>query len=370
MDAEVTSTGSGILGGVLRRRKPRRLSEVFSAIARDANGDVSIGTIRDKLGDRSFAALLVFFAAINLIPVPPGASAFLGLPLLIVSLQMVYGSKRVWLPQVLTNRSISAGTFRSIMDRVLPRLIWIEQMIKPRYWPFRRRRGDRVIGIIALIMAVSITLPIPLGNWPPAFSTALLGLALSERDGILFALGGLAGVIAMAIVAFVVGAAGVAAQAVFRLDHVGTQPSSCLCARLISLRHQCTSLLAVPASSDNKRHSRRSGNARLRQRGVCCMADLIIVYWRDIPAQVIVRKGRQNAKRELPLRFTEAIDMAAMRSGAAETDAYLAEWRKADPVPVGDDLEAEAEKAADALDAKYDRERLVALVKAGGKENV
>ena len=75
------------------------------------------------------------------------------------------------------------------------------------------------------------------------------------------------------------------------------------------------------------------------------MADLIVVYWRDIPAQVIVKKGRQNAKRELPLRFTEAIDMAAMRSGAAETDAYLAEWRKGDPLPVSDDLEAEADKA-------------------------
>ena len=100
------------------------------------------------------------------------------------------------------------------------------------------------------------------------------------------------------------------------------------------------------------------------------MADLIIVYWRDIPAQVIVKKGRQNAKRELPLRFTEAIDMAAMRSGAAETDAYLAEWRKAEPVSVGDDLEAEAAKAADALDKEYDRERLVALAKAGGKEHV
>jgi Virulence factor len=99
------------------------------------------------------------------------------------------------------------------------------------------------------------------------------------------------------------------------------------------------------------------------------MADLIIVYWRDIPAQVIVRKGRQSAKRELPLRFTEAIDMAAMRSGASETDAYLAEWRKADPVPVGDDLEAEAEKAMVELEAKYDRERLVALAKAGGREN-
>lgn len=100
------------------------------------------------------------------------------------------------------------------------------------------------------------------------------------------------------------------------------------------------------------------------------MADLIVVYWRDIPAQVIVKKGRQNAKRELPLRFTEAIDMAAMRSGAAETDAYLAEWRKADPVPVSDDLEAEVEKAVTAIDAEYSRERLVALAKAGGKENV
>jgi hypothetical protein len=106
-----------------------------------------------------------------------------------------------------------------------------------------------------------------------------------------------------------------------------------------------------------------------RERGEALMADLIIVYWRDIPAQVIVRKGRQNAKRELSLRFTEAIDMCAMRTGASETDDYLAEWRKAAPVAVGDDLEAEADKAAASLEAKYDRERLVALVKAGGKAN-
>lgn len=99
------------------------------------------------------------------------------------------------------------------------------------------------------------------------------------------------------------------------------------------------------------------------------MADLIVVYWRDIPAQVIVKKGRQNAKRELPLRFAEAIDMAAMRSGDSDTDAYLAEWRKAEPVPVGDDLEAEADKAMQEFDAQYPRERLVALAKAGGKDN-
>ena len=60
------------------------------------------------------------------------------------------------------------------------------------------------------------------------------------------------------------------------------------------------------------------------------MADKIVVFWRDIPAQVIVKQGRKSAKRELSLRFTEAIDMCAMRTGAAETDDYLAEWRKAE----------------------------------------
>lgn len=100
------------------------------------------------------------------------------------------------------------------------------------------------------------------------------------------------------------------------------------------------------------------------------MADLVVVYWREIPAQVIVKAGRRNvAKRELSLRFTEAIDMCAMRVGARDSDAYLAEWRKADPVAVSDDIEAEADKAAARLEEEYTKDRLVALVKGDGFEN-
>jgi hypothetical protein len=100
------------------------------------------------------------------------------------------------------------------------------------------------------------------------------------------------------------------------------------------------------------------------------MADLIVVYWRDIPRQVIVKKGRQNAKRELSVRFEEAIDMAAMRSGAAGTDDYLNAWRKADPVQVSDDLEAEADRAIEQLETQFPRDLLVALAKQGGHDNV
>jgi hypothetical protein len=98
------------------------------------------------------------------------------------------------------------------------------------------------------------------------------------------------------------------------------------------------------------------------------MAQRIIVYWRDIPTQVIVREGRRSEKRELPERFIQAVDRAAMRSGARDTDAYLADWRRGEPAPCGDDLTAEAEAAVAELLARYDAARLEALVRAGGRD--
>lgn len=97
------------------------------------------------------------------------------------------------------------------------------------------------------------------------------------------------------------------------------------------------------------------------------MAGLTILYWRDIPSQVIVKAGRKSAKRELSERFIRAIDAAAMRAGAASTDAYLADWRRADPVDCGDDLEAEAQAAAERLEAEYDNERLARLAAQEGR---
>lgn len=99
------------------------------------------------------------------------------------------------------------------------------------------------------------------------------------------------------------------------------------------------------------------------------MANLTILYWRDIPSQVVVKAGRASAKRELPERFIKAIDSAAMRSGASGTDEYLAAWRRGEPVPCGDDLEAEADKAAARLDAEYDNARLAKLAAQGGRED-
>ncbi len=99
------------------------------------------------------------------------------------------------------------------------------------------------------------------------------------------------------------------------------------------------------------------------------MARITIVYWRDIPAQVIAKQGRRTAKLVLPERFQGAIDRAAMRSKAFAGDAYLTEWRRGEPAPCADDLEAEATALHARLDGEYSAERLARLIKAGGRED-
>ncbi|MCK0138670.1 virulence factor [Aliiroseovarius sp. F47248L] len=92
------------------------------------------------------------------------------------------------------------------------------------------------------------------------------------------------------------------------------------------------------------------------------MPDVTIVFWRDIPAQVIVGKGRRGAKAPLPERFEQAIDRAAMKVNAKDSDAYLAEWRKAAPYTVDGDPQEIAAAEAAKIDAEYDKERLIALI--------
>jgi len=96
------------------------------------------------------------------------------------------------------------------------------------------------------------------------------------------------------------------------------------------------------------------------------MAHLIIISWRDIPAQVIGKKGRETAKVQLTARFQEAVDRAAMRAGRGTSNAYLADWKRSPPRPCGEDIAAEVAAEAARIEAKYTDEYLERLVKSSG----
>ena len=96
------------------------------------------------------------------------------------------------------------------------------------------------------------------------------------------------------------------------------------------------------------------------------MAKKIIIYWRDIPAQVLAQRGRVRQKVHLSERFQEAIDRAAMRAGKGSSDAYIAEWRRESSVCEGDDLQAIVASEAQRLESEYSEERLLELIRNHG----
>jgi hypothetical protein len=92
---------------------------------------------------------------------------------------------------------------------------------------------------------------------------------------------------------------------------------------------------------------------------------LITVYWRDIPAQVIAKRGRESAKVQLPERFQIAIDRAAMRAGKGSSDKYLEDWRRESRV-CSSNLELEARQEAERLEKLFSDEQLERVIKNGG----
>lgn len=96
-------------------------------------------------------------------------------------------------------------------------------------------------------------------------------------------------------------------------------------------------------------------------------SSLVIIKWRDIPAQVVAKRGRESQRMELPPRFAAAIDRAAMLAGRTDFEDYIEEWRR-EAAPCGDDLEAEVASAAARLDNDYPMAVLNKLVENKGYE--
>ena len=96
------------------------------------------------------------------------------------------------------------------------------------------------------------------------------------------------------------------------------------------------------------------------------MPNLIVVYWRDIPAQIIVGKGRNASKIQLSERFEQAIDRCAMKIDAKDSDAYLAEWRKSDPLDISGSSEEVAKSHAEKIEKEYNNNKLKELIANNG----
>jgi len=166
---------------------------------------ISLGALRDALGDRGFGVLLFIFALPNLVPVNiPLLSAVLGLPLVLLAAQLSYGRHKPWFPDWLTAQSFPRQGFSNVVLRALPYLERTERLLRPRLTVLLSWTGERVIGVAILILALVLTLPIPFANWLPACAISIIALAILEKDGLAVLVGIAVGVASVLVAATVV----------------------------------------------------------------------------------------------------------------------------------------------------------------------
>ncbi|WP_444463129.1 exopolysaccharide biosynthesis protein [Rhodobacter capsulatus] len=183
-----------------RNPRPERLSELLTELSEDKSRErIALSDLLDRLRVRAFGPLLVIFSLPNVLPTPPGTSAVLGLPLIFLTFQMLVGGPP-WFPAFVAKRSLARADFARLTAVLVPRLSRAERLLKPRLGFLSSKWAEQGLGLLALVLAIILTLPIPLGNIGPAFALALIGLGLFERDGVWVLAGVAAGLVALAVV--------------------------------------------------------------------------------------------------------------------------------------------------------------------------
>ena len=192
----------------------RRLGDILAEISRRSDPELRLGELIEAMGDRGHGLLIAAFALPNVLPVYlPGLSAVFGLPLVFVALQLVLGRHRLWLPNALLGRAISRPLIARLAVTLAPWLARLERVLKPRWPEIMGPVGERLAGLLAVLLGLLLSLPIPLTNIPLSAPLVLLGLALAEEDGLMLLIALALGAIVAVIVLSLAGALFLAAIA-------------------------------------------------------------------------------------------------------------------------------------------------------------
>ncbi|MFL6721004.1 MAG: exopolysaccharide biosynthesis protein [Sphingomonas sp.] len=194
-----------------RPSRPLSLSKRLAQIIEQSRSDrLSFTALASQLQSRAWGGLLFIFAAINVLPLPPGTSVFFAIPLMIVSAQMVLGRASPWFPQRIDRR----GVKREELQRLITKFKWvevrIERVLKPRIAALTGPTATRLIGLVCFLLALMAAIPIPLFHMAPAAAILLFGLALIYRDGALVIAAAVAALVSIAVDALLIGSSVVA----------------------------------------------------------------------------------------------------------------------------------------------------------------
>lgn len=186
--------------------RPLPLSQRLKQIIDESDAErLSFTDLAAKLQSRAWGGLLFIFAAINVLPLPPGTSVFFAIPLMIVSAQMVLGRSSPWFPARIDRRGVRKIELQRLIAKIQGVEARIERVLKPRLASLTGPAATRLIGLICFILALLAAIPIPLFHMAPAAAILIYGLALAYRDGAVVIVAAAATVLGLVVDALLVG---------------------------------------------------------------------------------------------------------------------------------------------------------------------
>jgi hypothetical protein len=166
-------------------------SVLEGVVANHAADKMTFGEIMAALHERGFALLMAIFVLPNCVPVPipPGGSTILSIPVLFLAVQMAYGRQAPWLPQWLQTKTIKRSTMALVIEKISPRLKRLEKVLRRRLFPRDPDVMEKTVGCIAVVFGLCIAIPLPMTNFLPGVGILVMSLGLLSRDGIIILLG-------------------------------------------------------------------------------------------------------------------------------------------------------------------------------------
>ena len=193
-----------------------RTSEVLSKLAAAPGERLTVAAIFASLGEKAFALLIVILGVPNCIPMPPPIPILCGFLLIGVAIQIGFGRKSPWAPQVVLARSVAQNDVRRAAERAMPIVRKMERFSQPRLQWVSPTLSSALIALLLVTLALGIITAAPfIGQIPWGLAVCLLGLGLVERDGVLVIAAMIAAVIGASLSAGFVYAVSVAIKSWF-----------------------------------------------------------------------------------------------------------------------------------------------------------
>ncbi|MCC8371342.1 MAG: exopolysaccharide biosynthesis protein [Rickettsia endosymbiont of Pseudomimeciton antennatum] len=197
-----------------------KVSSIFCKLGqKEKKGKTKISELLIDFHENGLLLMMLFFAIPIAIPLPypPGFTTIVGIPLIILSMQMLLGFRQVSLPSKINNYQISNDILINISNKIVPKIKLVEKYIRPRFSFATSIYCEQFIGLVSLICAIAIAIPLPLTNAIPALGITIMTLGLLNRDGLTIFLGFMVSIVGLIIAVIAITASWISLKYLFNL---------------------------------------------------------------------------------------------------------------------------------------------------------